>query len=144
MKKILIYILVVAIIIALGITVGISIGEDEKAVPTTSGKTENKTDNKMENTIENKLENNVVENEKEDEPPENGEPDKVDEPKTDLEKAIDIAKKEWGTDSTVKYVDETEENAPEGEFIICIREKSTTKALIWYKININDGTCEEW
>ena len=150
MKKLIIYILVLAIIIGLGIAVGLNIKDDNKPVPTTSGNVENKTENKVENNVENKEENtiqneisnNEIENKTEDEAQEEGPADKAGEPKTDLEIAIDIAKKEWGTDDGVKF--ELEQKESDKVYIICVREFSSTDALAWYKIDIEAETCEEW
>lgn len=146
MKKLVIYILILTIIIGLGIAVGLNLEDEKKATPVASGKTENKLENKVENkeenTIKNEINNNEIENKIENEAQEEGPADKAGEPKTDLERAIDIAKKEWGTDDGVKF--SFEEKTQKGEYIICVREISSTNALVWYKVNIEDETCEEW
>lgn len=147
MKKLIIYILILAIVIGFGIAVGLNLEDDKKAVPTTSEKTENKVkenkvENKVENTAKNEIENSEEEFETEENPEEEGPADKAGEPKTDLEKAIDIVKKDWGEDNSV-YFAQDGQNA-KGEYIICVRQSSTTNALAWYTVNVEKGTFEKW
>lgn len=140
MKKIVIYMLVVVLIIGLGIMVGLKLKGDNNKAQDTLGTAENEVYNKEQNVIENtaKTDENTNEN------IENVEQEQQEEtkPKTDLEKAIEIAKKEWGTEEGVKFL--LEETTKAGEYIICVREISTTNALIWYKINVGTNSCEEW
>lgn len=139
MKKIVIYMLVVVLIIGLGIMVGLKLKGDNNKAQDTLGTAENEVYNKEQNVIENtaKTDENTNEN------IENVEQEQEEtKPKTDLEKAIEIAKKEWGTEEGVKFL--LEETTKAGEYIICVREISTTNALIWYKINVGTNTCEEW
>lgn len=142
MKKIVIYMLVVIVIIGLGIMVGLKLKGDNNKSQETLGKAESEVYNKEQNVIENteKTDENTNEN------IENAEQEQQEQeetkPKTDLEKAIEIAKKEWGIEDGVKF--ELEETTKAGEYIICVREISTTNALIWYKINVGANTCEEW
>lgn len=147
MKKLIIYILVLAIIIGLGITVGLNLAGDKETFPTTSEKVENnnkanKVENKVENIVENNAENNEVENVIEEEQQEEGPADKGGEPKTDLEKAIDIVKEEWGKDSSVYFAEDGKTNS--GDYVICVRDNSTTKALAWYTVNVEKGIFEKW
>ena len=155
MKKTIIYLVILTLVIGVGIAVGLNMEDDKKAVETMSGKTENKVNqvqNNQENKIENTINNNVVENttnnkiqegeEIEEESQEQGAEDKNGEPKTDLEKAIDLVKKDWGEDSSVKFVEDGKTNT--GEYIICVRDKNTTNALAWYKVNLENETCEQW
>ncbi len=58
--------------------------------------------------------------------------------KTDLEKAIDIVKKDWGTDSSVYFAQDGK--TKDGKYIICVRDKNSTAALKWYQVNVKDGT----
>lgn len=140
MKKIVIYMLVVVLIIGLGIMVGLKLKGDNNKAQDTLGTAENEVYNKEQNVIENtaKTDENTNENI---ENVEQGQQEET-KPKTDLEKAIEIAKKEWGTEEGVKFL--LEETTKAGEYIICVREISTTNALIWYKINVGTNTCEEW
>lgn len=144
MKKLIIYILILTIIIGLGILVGLNVEDDKRTVPTTSQKTENRAENKVENKVENSIANKVENNEVEDveDSKETGIPDKSGEPKTKLEKAIEIVKQDWGEDNSVYFAEDGQ--TQEGEYIICVRDSNTTSALAWYKVNIEDGTCEEW
>lgn len=54
-----------------------------------------------------------------------------------------IAKEFWkktGTSTKVYYnIDNIEEN---GKYVISVRNQTTTEALIWYEIDINNKTCE--
>lgn len=58
---------------------------------------------------------------------------------TDKEKAINIAKKDWGTDNSVYFSFEGTNN---GKSIVSVRSNDTTRALRYYYININNGTFE--
>lgn len=58
---------------------------------------------------------------------------------TDKEKAINIAKKDWGTDSKVYFSFEGTSN---GKSIVSVRSNDTTRALRYYYININNGSFE--
>lgn len=58
---------------------------------------------------------------------------------TDKEKAINIAKKDWGTDSTVYFSFEGTSN---GKSIVSVRSNDTTRALRYYYINVNNGSFE--
>lgn len=143
MKKVVIYILVIIAIIILGIMVGKSLVEENKTAPVIS---ENKNQNKIENNIKNEIKNdaeNIVENEniEEEETVEDNEQEE-EKPKTNLEKAIDIVKKEWGEDNTVYFAEDMQ--TEQGDYIICVRDNETTDALAWFKVNLKEGTCETW
>lgn len=56
---------------------------------------------------------------------------------TDKEKAINIAKKNWGTDSSVYFSFEGTNN---GKSIVSVRSNDTTRALRYYYINVNNGS----
>ena len=146
MKKLVMYIILLAIIISLGIFIGLNLEDDKRTVPTTSLKTENKVENtlenKVENTVINKVEKNEIKDTEKEESKETGIPDKIAEPETKLEQAIEIAKKAWGDDNSVYFAEDGQ--TKEGDYIICVRDNNTTSALAWYKVNIEDGTCEEW
>lgn len=58
---------------------------------------------------------------------------------TDKEKAINIAKKDWGTDSSVYFSFEGTSN---GKSIVSVRSNDTTRALRYYYINVNNGSFE--
>ena len=57
---------------------------------------------------------------------------------SDLEKAIDIVKKDWGADSTVYFAQDGQKES--GEYIICVRDTETTSAKAWYTVNVQTGT----
>ena len=54
------------------------------------------------------------------------------------DKAIDLAKKEYGDSSDVYFrIEQIQSN---GVYIISVRDNETTKDLAWYTVNVNDGT----
>lgn len=55
------------------------------------------------------------------------------------EKAISIAKKDWGEDNTVYFSYEGNNN---GKYRVCVRKADTTYAIRYYIINVNNGTFE--
>lgn len=86
-------------------------------------------DNKIQNTVENKSENTVTK-------------EILDEaPQTEENKAIEIVKKDYGTDSNVKIaVEGMDEN---GREIVVVRETETTKAIAFYFVNVSSGTFDK-
>ncbi len=144
MKKTLIIIIAVMLVVLIGIIVGKSINETNNSIQTDSGKIENninkvsnkdvdkKTENKAENTSSNEANNTIDNTEKEEEPA----------VKTDLDKAIDLVKKDWGDDDTVYFAQDGKTD--NGEFIICVRDNATTGARAWYSVNVEAGTAEKW
>ena len=63
---------------------------------------------------------------------------KEDEPQENYnDKALELAKKEWGEDDTVYY---TIDNQSENIFSISVRSKTTTETLAEYEINVIEGT----
>lgn len=59
---------------------------------------------------------------------------------TPEEKAKKIVMDNWGEDDSVYYsYDGTDSN---GAYIICVRDKATTRALYWYYVDINTGDFE--
>lgn len=139
MKKTIFFIIILIVIIALGIFVGRKMNNPENtAEPAYSSKVDN--DEKIEegnNTasdVKNTVQNNVAGQEQD-------EVEEDDEPKTDLEKAIDIAKKDWGEDKTIYFSEEG--TTEEGKYIISVRDKDTTNARIWYIIDVTNGTFEK-
>ena len=55
------------------------------------------------------------------------------------EKALNIAKKDWGKDSTVYF---SFEGTDDGKYIVSVREIKTTHTLRTYKIDVNSETFE--
>ena len=102
---------------------------------------ENTSNNTINTTINNEISNetqeNILQNNEIQENDTKQNP--TEEAKTDEEKAIAIAKKKWGEDASVNFVfDHKNEN---GEFVIAVRNSTTTAAIEWYIVNINTGTC---
>ena len=107
MKRVLIFTIAIVLVIGLGIFIGKRI--DENPTVPTSGKLENNTKNEINNKVEEKTNvNNVVET-----PQEN----KEEKPKTDLEKAIELVKKDWGEDNSVYFAEDGKNE--NDELIIC-------------------------
>ena len=145
MKKSYIFIIILIIIIIIGVIIGMNLNKDNEANPTGSDNVENNieneennniTNNQIENETNTNLENTNIENNTVVQEPEENEIQE--EPKTDLEKAIDIVEKDWGEDSAVYFAqDGQNEN---GEYIICVRDKNSTTAIAWYTVNLSTGT----
>lgn len=115
-------------------------------------------ENEVENNIiDNEIENEIIENNINEDTPENQyeeqntnkntqivdpeqEVDKqtIEKQASDQEKAIDIAKKAWGEDNTVYFSFDSKDS--NGNYRICVREKSTTHTLRTYVIDVNNGT----
>ena len=138
MKKQLIIVSILIIVAIIGILLARQIMKDLKYEPTISNNVVNKNVNSVNNNVANNTTNeinndntNSVENVVIDNP----EPEK---PKTDLEKAIDIVKEDWGEDEFVYYAEDGK--TASGEYIICVRDKASTAALAWYTVNIEEGT----
>ena len=137
-KKILYFAIIVALIIA-GIFVAKQILEKEDTEQTSTNTIENANKTNEENQLEennletnNTDENNVVENEVTN----NTEPGEIQE--TPEEQAKQLVKDNWGEDDAVYFsYDGKDEN---GRYIICVREKETTKALYWYYVDLETGT----
>lgn len=103
MKKSYIYVLILLLVIVLGVIIGINLKKDKKPVTTTSS---SGVENKKENTIRNEIINDIISNTVDNtvEPEQNMQNEET--PKTDLEKAIYIVKKDWGEDSTVYFAED--------------------------------------
>lgn len=134
-KKILYIVIIIALIMA-GIFVATKITENDKTKPTVANtlEEENKEANVAEeanNTVE--LEANEVINNTENNDVENGSTGITPE-----EQAKQIVKENWGEDNSVYYsYDGKDEN---GRYVICVREKSTTKALYRYYVDLETGS----
>lgn len=143
MRKVLYYSLVIVLVIILGVVVGVKFAKNEKTQPVDSEQNveinfENNIENKFENIINNKSENtnnigNIIEKTEEGE-----QKDAIANPKTDLERAIEIVKQDWGEDASVYFAQDGQ--TANGEYIICVRDNNTTSALAWYTVDIADET----
>ena len=130
MKKI-IFLIIIVILIFAGIYVAKKISGNNKTVKTGTNTIvkENKTNE------ENKVAENMVE----------AEENKVEEsnvPNTENkeEQAKEIVKNNWGEDDSVYYSYDGIDK--DGRYIICVRDKATTKALFWYYVDLESGTFE--
>ena len=102
--------------------------------------TENNESNTTENTNNqntNTSSNNVSQNTVITDPEQEVDKETIQKQETDKEKAINIAKKHWGTDSSVYFSFEGTSN---GKSIVSVRSNDTTRALRYYYINVNNGT----
>lgn len=136
MKKILYVILIIAVVVA-GVCVAKKISDGEKTVKTDANvvnntnnvvsKNEMQEDNKIDEPKNEVVENNETNNKEES----NLSPE---------EKAKQLAKDNWGEDSTVYF--SFEEVNEEGRYVISVRDKTTTKALEWFYIDIETGTID--
>ena len=62
-------------------------------------------------------------------------------PKTEEEKAIEIAKKDYGNAENVKF--SVEGIQADGRYIVSVRDSSTTEALVYYTIQVSSGEFEK-
>ena len=138
MKKQLIIVSILIIVAILGVLLARTIMKELKVEPTVSNNIVNKNVNSVKNNVVNNTTNeinnentNSVENVVIDNP----EPEK---PKTDLEKAIDIVKEDWGEDDTVYFAEDGK--STNGEYIICVRDKASTAERAWYWVDVINGT----
>lgn len=134
------YILIIIILIIAGIFVATKMVEKDKTKPVVANtlnntnKTEEKIDVEKNNTLEpeqNELANDVVNNE-----------NKTDNTEiTSEEKAKQIVKENWGEDDDTVYYSYDGLNE-QGKYVICVRDKETTKALYRYYVDLETETCE--
>lgn len=92
---------------------------------------ENVIQNKIDNTIENSTTNDT--NNVETNVAQTGEEDR--------QKAIDMAKKEWGEDDSVSF--KIDEQTEDGKFVVSVVDKNTTKVIFWYAVDVKNNTIEE-
>ena len=130
MNKKILYVIGLVVVIILGVLFARVLSGSIDARPASSSKVKNS--NKLTNNqVKNELNNNENTNTTTNEP-------KEETPKTDLEKAIDIVKKDWGADNTVYFAQDGQKES--GEYIICVRDTETTSAKAWYTVNVQTGT----
>jgi len=103
---------------------------------------EDKEENVIENTVTNTVTNDVEE-EKEPEKEETKTPaaNVGQTGEDDRQKAINIAKKEWGEDDNVSF--KIDEQSEDGKFVISVVDKNTTKVVFWYSVDVKNNTIEE-
>lgn len=156
-KKNIILICIIGVLIVLGIIVAIIISKkNHKTVETFNNNittNENIENTNVENTnTENALnenKNNIVEknvttsnNTKKDENnSEEANIDEIERQKTNEEKAIEIAKNDWGEDSSVDFVNENKRN--DGKYQVAVRKKDTRNAVGYYYIDVTNKSFEK-
>ena len=126
--SIIIIIILVIMLIAIGIFMFGEMNKGNSSKPTSTN-TLNDEKNEIENntTIENTIENTTTSTETFEETP-----------KTAEEKAISIVKKDWGEDKNVDIaIDGMDSN---GNYIVAVRDSSTTEAKAFYTVNTSSGT----
>lgn len=144
--KALIALMLVAVTVILGYTGKIYIDEKKLA-------NSNPIQNSQNNTINNSYNENKEENENnqtsedenkseeeektvEEEPEE--EPTQEETSVNDEDKAIDLAKKQFGTSDGVYYrIEQIQSN---GVYIVSVRDNETTRDLAWYTVDVKNGT----
>lgn len=85
--------------------------------------------------VNNTIENNIVEENNTETEIEDTEV--IEKNISDKQKALEIAENNWGSDDTIYFdYDGTNSN---GDHMVCVRDKNTTQALYWYKINVETG-----
>ena len=146
-KKILIYVIVAILAICAGVLAVKNMMKDDETIETSKNYNNIEKENKIVedvNAIENKLENavvneseNKVENSEEENTVTNPEEKENPNKQGNEEKAIDIAEKEWGEDDSVYF--EFDHVDSKGNYVISVRQKSTTKALAWLTIDVENS-----
>ena len=134
MKNKTLYLLVIIILVLAGIFVATKISDKDKTKPVVANTIKNKNEINVENNTlgpeHNEITNDVVDNEIENENTE----------MNPEEQAKQIVKDNWGEDDTVYYSYDGKD--AKGRYVICVREKSTTKALYRYYVDIETGAFE--
>lgn len=143
--SIIIIIILVIMLIAIGIFMFGEINKGNSSKPTSTN-TLNDKKNEIANQIANEITENVLKNEIENNttientientttPTETFE----ETPKTAEEKAISIVKKDWGEDKNVDIAIDGMDN--NGNYIVAVRDSSTTEAKAFYTVNTSSGT----
>ena len=135
MSKKILFIIVIVILIIAGISFAKKISNDNETVKTTTNVAKNNV-NKTTNT---EIENKQEENEQEENVVEQEDQEDIDDDSNTLEeKAKSIVKENWGEDDSVYFSYDGIDN--EGRYIICVRDKNTTKALYFYYVDVETGT----
>lgn len=146
-----IWIFIIILIIVIGVICGIAFSQSEKTVPSAKLQNieENVTTNNEtnvteieQNIIEDNVEENTIVNNEQSDTTNTSTETTNEEPKTDAEKAIQIAKKDFGNTSEIQEnieynVEGVDEN---GRYIVTVRKTTTTEALAFYFVNVSDST----
>lgn len=147
-KKLLsiILVLVLLVVSAVLLTIKLFDLENETVKTTTENVIENSianntiqnevSNNVVNNTVQNNV-NNVVQNEKNNTTTNNKQEEVKQDDQTNEEKAVAIVEKIWKNEKNVYCSFEEIDN--EGNYIVCVRDEETTRALYWYVVNIETG-----
>ena len=133
-KKILFCIVVIALFAA-GIYFGMKMSRNDKTVNTVSNDINVKETNSIEEEKKKDEDKEEEQNEEENKKEENKNTSSEDDP---VEQAKEIVQNNWGEDDSVYYSYDGLDK--DGRYIICVRDKSTTKALFWYYVDIETGS----
>ena len=147
-KKILIVILVLVLLVVSAVILTIKLFnlENETVKTSTENLIENSIannvvqkevlNNVVNNTVQNNI-NEVVQNEINNTTTNTKQEEIKEDTQTNEEKAVSIVEKIWKNEKNVYC--SFEEIDGEGNYIVCVRNKETTKALYWYTVDIETG-----
>ena len=129
--------IIIIAIIVIGIIFGISMDKDDRPnLETTNRNVQEEMENKEHTNTENQeVTQNIIEDETVNEI--NSEVFE-EEPETEEEKAALIVKKDYGTNSNIKF--SVEGMDANGRHVVVVRDINTTEALAFYFVNVSDGT----
>ena len=154
--KILFGILVILLIIVVGVVLAKNIStvqtntNNNEISKNEVNKVVDETTNKIKNEIQNLVEENVIESKEENKiedtinntntitKTENNETQTTE---SDKEKAINMAKKDWGEDNNVSF--KIDEELGNGKFVVSVMDKNTTNVVLWYLVDAKNNTIEE-
>lgn len=142
-EKILILLIVITIAIISSLLIYMIVNKNNKIAETLNYNTmenENEIDNKViieENNVEVEKANSTEINEQQASSEEITK-EEVETIKTNDEKAIEIAKKHWGEDSKVVFVNDGTSKST-GRYIVAVRDAATRNAICYYHIDVNTG-----
>ena len=148
--KVILAIIAIIILVILIILLSIKLVKKHITIPTMQSDSEQKIENSKENHIvqekvnnintndieNNTIQNNIIQNTIQNNSANTGNVNTEEE--RNEQKAINIAKQNWGEDDTVSFSLDTVDD--KGRYIICVRDKQTTRALYWYTIDVESGT----
>lgn len=137
---------IVLVIIVILACILINKPKEENVKPTSSNLVKNEISNQISN--ENEINNSIIENKVLEEnkvqeeiivdEQQEVQIDKIKKEEDNKQKAINIAKKDWGEDKTVYFtLEQIDDN---GNYIVYVRETNTTRDICWYTIDINNET----
>lgn len=97
----------------------------------------------IENEIKNSITENVVDdNQGKENIIQDNEPDTTEKATTKEEKAIELAKKKWGSTSGVYFSNESINS--DGRYIVSVRNSQTTDSLAFYLVDVEKGIVTEF